>query len=72
MPKLKKLKAENKLLIKEVKKLKEHFATDKNLKQMKTEAIECFNECKKILTTLDEKVQQDLLNDILGGEAKAL
>ena len=31
----KKLSKENKLLNKEVKKLKEHFASDKNLKQMK-------------------------------------
>lgn len=49
MPKLKRLKTENKLLSKEVRKLKEHFATDKNLRQMKQETVDCFDECKKIL-----------------------
>ena len=49
LPKLKKLKTENKALSKEVKKLREQFATDRNLKQMKLEAIECIDECKKIL-----------------------
>ena len=39
MPKLKKLAKENKLLTKEIKKLKDYFATDKNLRTMKMEAI---------------------------------
>ena len=57
MPKLKKLAKENKLLTKEIKKLKEHFATDKNLRTMKMEAIECFDDCKKILVLLEGLVQ---------------
>ena len=48
-----KLSKENKRLSVEVKKLKEHLASDKNLKQMKQEASECFEECKKIINVLE-------------------
>ena len=37
----------------EIKKLRDHFATDKNLKTMKIEAIDCFDDCKKILVLLE-------------------
>ena len=71
MPKLKKLAKENKLLTKEIKKLKEHFATDKNLRTMKMEAIECFDDCKKILVLLEGLVQQKMLTEIVGQGGKA-
>ena len=53
MPKLKKLAKENKMLTKEIKKLRDYFATDKNLRTMKIEAIDCFDDCKKILVLLE-------------------
>lgn len=53
MSKLKKLAKENKMLTKEIKKLRDHFATDKNLRTMKIEAIDCFDDCKKILVLLE-------------------
>ena len=56
MSKLKKLAKENKMLTKEIKKLRDHFATDKNLKTMKIEAIDCFDDCKKILVLLESLV----------------
>ena len=53
MSKLKKLAKENKMLTKEIKKLRDYFATDKNLRTMKIEAIDCFDDCKKILVLLE-------------------
>ena len=65
---LKKIKAENRQLREQIKKLKELVSSDKVLKQMKQEYNECMTECKQILEHLENKVQQTLLEEIVGGE----
>ena len=66
--KLKKLKAQNKQLKEQVRKLREIISTDKNLKNLKAEFNDCMNDCKNILEHLENKIQQNMLKEIVGSE----
>ena len=70
--KLKRLNKENKTLKQQIVKLKDLLATDKNLKQMKSEYNELLTDCKQIVTHLETKVQQSMLTEAVGPESAAL